>query len=329
MKNIWLALIILFLGCQSSAESSFQSLNQAFINWYYKFHPIEAIRFGKGEYNNSFRLIGNSENEEYVADISRFLIELSQIDATKLSPDVRIDYHILYSNLEKMRYVINDIRLWEWNPLWILDEINEGLFLLSERTEINMDHRVAAVRDRLILIPEMLNLSKELMILYSPMHIEHGNSRIGDIILLMDQLPLKLNSDNLTLDAIDKSIIICKKALLSYQEWLNQNVVHMPMVQFPLDLKLSDQAFPYFIGKKYLPENVYKLADKKRISTQNHIFKLALPIYLADNDEPIWIDRDDTLEVIHWTIDHIHNKPENQVSFSGILSHFYKSISHL
>ena len=99
-----------------------------------------------GEYNNSFRLIGNSENEEYVADISRFLIELSQIDATKLSPDVRIDYHILYSNLEKMRYVINDIRLWEWNPLWILDEINEGLFLLSERPEIKMDHRVAAVQ---------------------------------------------------------------------------------------------------------------------------------------------------------------------------------------
>ena len=96
MKHIWLSLIILLIGCQSSSESSFKILNQAFISWYYKFHPVEATRFGIGKNHKDFRLIGNSENEEYVADISRFIIELSQIDATKLSPDTRIDYHILY-----------------------------------------------------------------------------------------------------------------------------------------------------------------------------------------------------------------------------------------
>ena len=98
MKYIWLVLLILLLGCTSSAESSFQSLNQAFINWYYKFHPVEATRFGIKEFNETFRLIGNSENAEYVADISRFIIELSQIDATKLSAAEQIDYKILYSH---------------------------------------------------------------------------------------------------------------------------------------------------------------------------------------------------------------------------------------
>ena len=95
MKHIWLTLIILLIGCQSSAESSFHSLNQAFISWYYKFHPVEATRFGIETNHDSYRLIGKSENVEYVADISRFIIELSQIDATKLFPSTRIDYHIL------------------------------------------------------------------------------------------------------------------------------------------------------------------------------------------------------------------------------------------
>ena len=72
-----------------------------------------------------------------------------------------------------------------------------------------------------------------------------------------------------------------------------------------------------------------KLANKKQVPIQNRIFSLALPIYLKDNDEPIWLDRDDTLEVIHWTIDYIRNKPEYQISHTGILSHFYQSIANL
>jgi len=329
MKQIWLSLIILLIGCQSSSELSFKILNQAFISWYYKFHPVESTRFGMEKYHESFRLIGKSENEEYVADISRFIVELSQIDATKLCPEARIDYHILYYQLEKMQYIANEIRPWEWNSLWVLDEISEGLFLLSDRSEINMDDRVKGVQGRLKSIPEMLNRSKEMMISHSPLHIEHGKRRIDGIIRLMEQLPLKLNSDNLTLDEIDKSITICKKDLLNYQKWMNQHTVHMPLFQFPMDLKLSDQAFSYFIGERYIPEHVYKLTDQKRVATQNRVFNLALPIYLEDNDEPVWLDRDDTLEVIHWTIDHIRNKPEYQVPVSGILTHFYKSISNL
>ena len=327
MKHIWLALIILLIGCQSSAKSSFQSLNQAFISWYYKFHPVEATRFGVGKCQDSFRLIGNSENEEFVADISRFVIELSQIDATKLSTADRIDYNILYANLEKMQYVMNYIRPWEWNPLWILNEISEGFFLLSERSDINMDNRVQAVKGRLKSVPEILSRSREMMIAHSPLHIEHGNKRIANIILLIDQLPLKLNSDNLTLDEIDISIETCKRALLNYVMWMKQDAIHMPIFKFPLDLELVDQAFSYLIGERYISEHVYQLADKKLIPTQNRIFSLALPIYLEENDEPVWLDRDDTLEVIHWTIDHIRNEPGYQVPVSDILHNFYKSIS--
>ena len=76
MKNIWLTVIVLIVGCQSSAESSFNNLSEAFISWYYKFHPVEATRFGIGKHHDSFRLINTSDNEEYIADISRFIIEL-------------------------------------------------------------------------------------------------------------------------------------------------------------------------------------------------------------------------------------------------------------
>ena len=323
------ATALLFAGCQSSAESSFQSLNQAFISWYYKFHPVEATRFGMGKYHESFRLISNSENEEYVADISRFIIELSQIDVTKLPLEERVEYHILYSQLEKMKYIMTDMRPWEWDPLWVLDEISEGLFLLSERPGINMNKRVESAQERLNIMPSMLNLSREMMLAHSSLNLEYANERIEQINYLMEQLPIKLNSDNLTLDEIDKSITACKKTLLEYQKWINHDAIHLPLIQIPQDLKLIDKGFPYLIGKNYLPEHIYELAEKELFSTQNNLFDLCLPIYLIENDEPIWLDRDDTLEVVRWTISHIDNKPMNQVSTSSVLSHFYESISSL
>ena len=105
-------------------------------------------------------------NKEYIADVSRFLIELAQIDPTKLSLYDRIDYYILYSKLEQIQYVTNDIRPWEWDPLLVIDEIYQGLFLVSDLPNIRMNDRVEAALGRLKLIPEMLVFSKEIKATY-------------------------------------------------------------------------------------------------------------------------------------------------------------------
>ena len=318
--------ILLLVGCQTSVEKSFHDLNEAFTAWYYKFHPVESTRYGMTDKNGFFMSINIEQNEEYIADISRFIIELSQIDPTKLSSSNRVDYEILASKLEEMKYFMLEIRPWEWNPSWILREIYDGLFLISESQDIEMEHRVDIVKKRLNLIPEKLKESKLLISSYSKLHFEHGELIIDDVIRLLDDLPLKLNSDNMTLDEIDLSIIQSKAALLDYGEWLKEKNMNLSIFNFSSDLNLMN-AFPIFIGNKYLAKNVYRLANKKINPIQNELFKKTLPIYLMENDEPVWLDRDDTLEVIHWTIDHINNKPENQVSHSGILTYFYESIS--
>ena len=46
------------------------------------------------KYNNKFRMYGISENEEYIADLSRFIIELSQIDQTRLN-DIYLEKYLL------------------------------------------------------------------------------------------------------------------------------------------------------------------------------------------------------------------------------------------
>ena len=131
MKRILILIGIIIFGCRSSPETSFDNLNQAFISWYFKYHPVESTRYNMSKNNGRFSLNTKIEMDEYYADISRFLIELSQIDATKIAHNSRIDYNILYSQLEKMKYVIDEIKPWEWNPLWTLDELHDGLYILN------------------------------------------------------------------------------------------------------------------------------------------------------------------------------------------------------
>ncbi|MBC8255710.1 MAG: DUF885 family protein, partial [Candidatus Marinimicrobia bacterium] len=72
---------------------------------------------------------------------------------------------------------------------------------------------------------------------------------------------------------------------------------------------------------------VYELARKKLIPTQDRLFHLTLPFYLKENDEPVWLDRADTLEVIQWTVDDIYNNPKNKIRNDEVLSQFYESLT--
>ena len=327
MKRILILIGIITFGCRSSPETSFDNLNQAFINWYFKYHPVESTRYNMSKNNGRFSLNTKLEMDEYYADISRFLIELSQIDATKIAPNSRIDYNILYSKLEKMKYEIDEIKPWKWNPLWTLDKLHDGLYILSEREGMDMDDRVSAIQSRLGKIPELLENSKILMTAHSKIHILYSNTRVDKLLILLQELPLKLNSDNITLDNIDELIKKSNLALEVYKNWINSQSVKFDEINFPSDLSLIQNGFHHFTGGKYLFPHVYELAKQKLIPIQDRLFNLAIPFYLKENDEPVWLDRADTLEVIQWTIDDIYNNPKNKIRNDEVLSRFYESLT--
>ena len=318
-------LIILFSSCRSSAEMSFDNLKGAFIDWYFRYHPVEAMKYNIN-LNGHFQLNTKLEIDEYYADVSRFLIELSQIDITKISDDARLEYDILYSKLNQIQFIYDVIRPWEWNPLWELDKLYESLYIISQRDDISMDDRVISIKNRLTRIPQFLENSKSLKIKFSKLHSEYADNKINNILLLLKQLPLKLNSDNITLDKID---LLINKSILSvenYKSWNSNNISKLEKIKFPIDILLLDKGFPLFASRHYKPDITYRMARKKLIATQNKMFLLSLPAYLEENDEPVWLDREDTLEVVRWTMNKIYKEPDNKIDSNEILSKYYTSL---
>ena len=82
---------IFLIGCDNSHQKSFQNLSSAFLDWYYRNNPIDATWLGIHEYDSDFgKYTKDALNIQY-DDIGRFLIELDQIDFTKLTKNDQID----------------------------------------------------------------------------------------------------------------------------------------------------------------------------------------------------------------------------------------------
>ena len=327
MRIILIIIILLFSSCRSSAEVSFDNLKVAFVDWYFRYHPVEAMKYNIN-LNGPFQLNTKLEIDEYYADVSRFLIELSQIDITKISDDARLEYDILYSKLNQIQFIYDVIRPWEWNPLWELDKLYESLYVISQRDDISMDDRVISIKNRLARMPQFLENSKSLKVKFSKLHSDYADNKINNILLLLNQLPLKLNADNITLDKIDLLINKSILALENYKNW-NNNISSLEKIKFPIDILLLDKGFPLFASRYYQSDITYRMARKKLIATQNKMFLLSLPTYLEDNDEPVWLDRKDTLEVVRWTLNKIYKEPDNKINSNEVLSKYYTSLVNI
>ncbi len=329
--NIGILLIIIVgcFSCKGSHTSSFENLQSAFIDWYFKYHPVKALGYNWSTNAGGFRSFDSSSREEYTADVSRFLIELSQIDATKLSDAERIDYNILFTRLESLKYELEVLRSWEWNPLFVLNEVYEGLFLVSETPDLEMSYRVETAASQLAQLPYVLETASSQILWNSMIHKTQVEEFIEGIITLLEELPLKLNADNLTLDDIDRKIEESIIALEDYGDFILENKSQKDKKVFPQDFPLDASAFTLYSGGRYQLEKVVRTAEKKVIPLENRIFHLALPLYLQDHDEPVWLDRDDTLEVIRWVLQSTRNNPLDMVASEQVLSQFYNSLSEL
>ena len=98
--------VFLIQGCSRSQESAFDDLKTAFIGWYLKANPVISESFYQLENVEGWRNYNNESNDEYFADLHRFMIELSQIDRSKLSDQFEFEYLIFNLTIPFQFYLL-------------------------------------------------------------------------------------------------------------------------------------------------------------------------------------------------------------------------------
>jgi len=269
-------------------------LEETFFKWYKKSHFLD-INY------KSIKSISPKKNdveflEEYLKDLSRFELELSQIDELKLNSENYIQYRIIFKTYFSLYNNIED-------PNIMMDEKIDTLFVIINQIIIDMD-----------------------IIKSSQKKIYSDTSKFNNIVKILtnyiDTIPIKVNSNEQILDKIDSKLNNLKKEIFSFKKSIFSDLISV----YDFYKEKNHIYFDYFLSN-YPEVEEYKSLEKDYKLYINKIFNLSLIIYNHNNDEPIWVDEQDTLDVIQWVVD---NKIKiTTIDKKNVINAYYKALNNI
>ena len=280
---------LLFLSCQGSQEKSFIQLTNAFFDWYYKAYPVVASQNGIHLYDYKYPNLSKNAIDQTLDDLNRFIIELDQIDDTKLSKENQIDYKILNDKMDEMKFDYEILKNYQKSMIFYLKNIKNGLKFIDYESRNSFYNYLS----RLNQIPAIIDnakinvLNKNNTILDFK-EIEEIESIIND--KNFDFYERNINID--TLDFVSKQsrnqLNELKKILQTQSEYFEGNSITKNI----FDMKIS---YNFHDDHIYKESEIYRDLNK----LYEKMLKIALPIFLVNNDEPVWINKSDTIQVIN------------------------------
>ena len=121
MKKYFFLFLIVFLNnCNNYHKTSFDQLSQAFNKWYLISHPDNYLYI---EQNNLFKQYDPISRNDYMQDLKRFVLELSQINIKNLSNESKLDYYHIDFTINELLFNIEDIKQFENNCSFYIENI--------------------------------------------------------------------------------------------------------------------------------------------------------------------------------------------------------------
>jgi len=298
---------MMITGCHHNQEQAFDNLTAAFFQWYYKSNPTIATIHGVHEYSADVERFDKDFMKENLSDLKRFDLELSQIDKAALPIDKRVDYSILAVEIERLIYARIVSQEYLWNPAVYHNIIRESILHSikgnTQSPELGnvLIHKLS---EHIRLLSEAeLNISQT-----TEIHKKQAMQIAEENIRIIQDLPLEIVADNTILDQLDLAVAELIKTYWLHQHWLEN-------LKSDLDSKLSIESyldrFNLLTNQRYVFSYFQSAALEDLIFTQNEMFIVTYPFYLQENDEPVWVSRQDTLDVIQWGVDNIFEKEVN------------------
>ena len=289
-KSIYIIILVTIFSCSNISNQSFNLLENAFSKWYFKNHYTK-INFSNISYPYNVHIFNEIQLNEYYADLNRFSLELSQIDFVKLSYNNSINYNIINDLINNLSFKDDNI---PFGDIFVYISYY-SLFNSLENDDITMYDKIDSLFKSLDTIKSNINYIDKLKYI-SIYNKSNFDNNYNILINYINNIPIRVNAETKTLDLLDMKIKNTKEALVYLKNTKIDDNIKI--------LGLDKQKYKHMINQFKYPRNLNK--EYKKI--QGKIFKESYPIYIKENDEPIWVDEEDTLDVIRWVV---NNKLKN------------------
>jgi len=307
----WLALVALAGPVHASeADDAFVQIANNYIAAMLKMEPESATVIGEHRYDDRLTdrsATGIAKRTAYCRSVIK---KLDAINASALSKTNAIDFAILRHNLERIIFENEELREWEWNPLYY--NMGNAIYSLLVRDFAPLGDRLQSVRARLLRVPDVVAEAKANLKNPPKIHTETAIlQNKGNIQLIRNtvtEFVRRSGADDDELRAVQE---VAAGALEDYGRWLTSELLPVAHGDFRLGDLLWRKKLRFTLDSDLSREEILSraLADLK--ATQETMYETALPLYrkMRPHGHPETMDHDAVCRAV---LDHIaEDAPDN------------------
>jgi len=205
------------------ADGAFAALAGATLDGILERWPERATE--EGDHRHDDRLtVGTAA---YYAEAIRWagerLAGLDAIDAGRLSPQNRVDAQILANELARLRFGMDVLREYQWNPM--IANPGRAIYMLLARDFAPLPDRLRSVAHRLDGVPESLAASRAVLAAMPQVHIETALSQFaGTRRLITDALGRVAQDVDGPRRELSRAVPPALEAIDEHTRWLEQRL---------------------------------------------------------------------------------------------------------
>ena len=319
-------------GSANAADGLFQrDFGERFFTQWWRMHSDSAIENGYYKSADRLNVPDAHARASELEQLQRWQAQLHKIDPQSLSPPVRADWTLLENLFNSDRWVLTELRAWEWDPS--VYNVAEPFALLL--TNAPAQERLRTVLRRLEQVPAYYAAAKRSIKDPTPEHVDLAiQQNRGALDVLGDGLTRQINGSNLSPNErglLEQRIRAARAAISDYVSWLEALQQRMAATlrpagpgdfgaaagrvrSFRIGRKLYDQEFTYQVQSGETAEALYQRAQQEKarlLEKMRLLAELLWPKYFPN--EPLPADRQELTARVIAEISKQHAAPADLV----------------
>lgn len=256
--------------------------------------PEWAIYEGRYENAGRVSIPDDAHRADDLEFIDATLERLHGFEREKLPVDLKTDYDLLENRLESMRFYLETLRSWEWQPSSY--NIAGPVSILLNTEFAPLDERLALIRDRLEQVPAYYQAARESLGTPTVEHTElamQQNRGALSVLASVRERAASAELDASLAESLEAAAAGAETAVEDWIAWLENKATELEASgearSFRLGEALYEQKFAFDIQADFTAEALYQraLEEKQRLLEEMDGYTEELwPEYFPDQDMP-------------------------------------------
>lgn len=266
---------------QRPADKEFAKLSANWLDNYLRLSPVQATQIGEHRFDDQIDDLSAKGRAKQLAFNKSTLAKLGKINRAKLSRDNQVDYAILENSLKSNIFSFEEVKEWEWNPLYYHSVAGGAVYNLMAREFAPVEERAKKAYKRYIQIPKIL-AAIEAQIIPSkvpPNYAKTYAAQFEGIQQTYDEMVVKQSGNN---NYVDASIV----AILGFhKKWIDENLLPNAKGNFRVGAQIFDKTLSFSLMSNLTRQDIKKRALEEIKKVRAQMYEIAKGA-LNRNDAP-------------------------------------------